>query len=129
MDSMDLVKVLFLAKKYLIKSLEKRCVTFFIMNLNAENVFSLLQHCIDFEADRILMEKCKEFLLFHTEEVLNSKAFTNISLKCLKALLEENFLDIAEVDLFKAVSLNTLFTPNFVLCLNVYFFVIYYSVH
>lgn len=77
---------------------------FLIGNINVENVLSLIQHCIDFETDPELVRKCSDFLLFRTEDVLNSEAFISISIKCLIHLLRAPCINVSEVDLFKAVS-------------------------
>ena len=72
--------------------------------IDAENVLKLIQYCIDFEVDKKLMKNCKQFLRFHTNDVLNSEAFIHASRKCLAVLLKQHFINVSEVDLFNAVS-------------------------
>ena len=89
--------------KYMIKQLEYLCINYLLNNINAENVFTILQFCIDCETDSELMDACKEFIRKKTESVLKADSFLEISHKCLTVLLEQNSLNIAEVNLFEAV--------------------------
>ena len=87
----------------MIKPLESFCVSFLLDNLNAENMFTILQVCIDCETDKRLMERCKEILRTDTKDVLNTESFLKISKECLAFVLEDDFLNIAEIDLFHLV--------------------------
>lgn len=86
---------------------------YLLRKLDADNVFELIQYCIDFEADKKLMEKCKQFLQFNTENALKTKSFNDISAKCLKVLLEQDCISVPEVDLFKAVLFTICFLQLF----------------
>ena len=97
------------AKKYMIKPLESLCVNFLMNNLNAANVFTILQFCIDCEADKRLMDDCKEFLRAKTEDAIKDASFLTISQKCLHLLLEQDFLNISETVIFEAVCLFFIF--------------------
>ena len=87
----------------MIKQLESLCITYLLSNINAENVFTILQFCIDCETDSLLMDTCKEFIRSKTESALKADSFLEISHKCLTFLLEQDSLNIAEVHLFEAV--------------------------
>lgn len=76
---------------------------YLIANIDAENIFSLLQYCADFESDIKLETKCLDFLIFHIEDVLNSEAFIGFSIRWLIGLLRVPYINVSEVDLFKAV--------------------------
>ena len=89
----------------MIKPLELCCLDFLIDNLSAANVFSLLQFCNDYEIDKKLMEQCMEFLRTNTDQVLSDESFLTISHKFLTLLLEDDFLNVTESRLFKAVCL------------------------
>ena len=91
--------------KYMIKPLELCCLDFLIANLSAANVFSFLQFCNDYEIDKKLMEQCLEFLRTNTNKVLRDESFLTISHKFLTLLLEDDFLNVTESRLFKAVCL------------------------
>ena len=89
--------------KYMIKPLESFCVDFLVDSLNAGNVLSLLQFCTDFEVDKKLREKCMEFIRANTGDVLTDESFSTINHKFLMLLLQDDFLAVEEIDLFKAV--------------------------
>ena len=89
--------------KYMIKQLETLCINYLLNNLNAGNVFTVLQFCIDCQTDLRLMEGCKRFMRFKTEAVIKAESFTKISHKCLTILLEQENLELTEVRLFEAV--------------------------
>ena len=89
--------------KYMIKQLETLCINYLLNNLNAENVFTVLQFCVDCQTDSRLMDGCKEFIQCKTEAVIKAESFTKISHGCLTLLLEQKCLEIAEVHLFEAV--------------------------
>ena len=97
--------------KYMIKPLESICVDFLADSLSTTNVFSLLQFCSDFEVDKKLQEKCMEFLRTNTDAVLGDELFPAISHKLLTLLLEDDSLNVAEIQLFKAVCFS--FLSNF----------------
>ena len=87
----------------MIKPLESFCVDFLVDSLNAGNVLSFLQFCTDFEVDKKLREKCMEFIRANTGDVLTDESFSTINHKFLMLLLQDDFLTVAEIDLFKAV--------------------------
>ena len=89
--------------KYMIKQLESLCINYLLNNLNAENVFTVLQFCIDCQTDSRLMYNCKWFMRFKTEAAIKAETFKKISHDCLTLLLEQESLELAEVRLFEAV--------------------------
>ena len=88
----------------MIKQLESLCINYLLSNINAENVFTILQFCIDCKTDSELMDSCRRFIRNKTESVLKADSFLEISHKCLTLLLEQDPLNIAEANLFEAVS-------------------------
>ena len=89
--------------KYKIKQLEAFCIDYLLNNLNAENVFAVLQFCIGYQTDSRLTNGCKKIIQRQTEAVIKAESFTQISHRCLTLLLEQECLDIEEVRLFEAV--------------------------
>lgn len=87
----------------MIRPLEFICVNYLLDNLNGENVFTILQLCIDCDIDLRLMDECKGFIRSNTDSVLKSEHFPSISHECLVVLLEQDSLNVAEVQLFEAV--------------------------
>ena len=101
------IGVLYLAKKYLISSLTKKCCEIREASIKPENVFVVLEQAIQFD-EKKLEEKSwdivsKETFLEKTQECLNSEAFCDIELHTLNALLKKERLAVTEVELFKAV--------------------------
>ena len=91
--------------KYMIKQLESLCINYLLNNLNAENVFTVLQFCIGYQTDSRLTDGCKRIIQRQTKAVIKAESFTQISHRCLTLLLEQECLNIEEVRLFEAVCL------------------------
>ena len=87
----------------MIKPLESYCIDYLLGNFNAENIFTILQFCIDCQTDARLMDECKQFIRSKTEAVLKAESFPKISQKCLELLLKQKVLTVEELCLFKAV--------------------------
>ena len=96
--------------KYMVKPLELYSINYLLTNLNAENVLTILQFCIDRQTDTRLMLECQKFIQIQTESVVEAKSFPKISHECLTFLLTQNSLDISEVSLFEAVRLFLFFS-------------------
>ena len=94
--------VLYLAKKYLISSLAEKCCEILEASIKPENVFVVLEQAIQFD-EKELEEKSWDIVSKKTQECLNSEAFCDIGLHTLNALLKNERLAVAEVELFKAV--------------------------
>ena len=98
----NVIRILYLAKKYIIPSLSDECTKFLRENLNATNVFTVLPGaCIYEEAN--LIEKCWEMVDENTEDAMNSEAYLDNSHEMLCSVLERDTLTACEVDIFKAV--------------------------
>ena len=96
------MRVLYLAKKYLISSLAEKCCEILEANMKPENVFAVLEQAIQFD-EKELEEKSWDIVSKKTQECLNSEAFCDIGLHTLNALLKKERLAVTEVELFKAV--------------------------
>ena len=97
---------MFLAKLYMVASLEKYCVDFLMKNLSKKNVFEILDQCLKWTVNAELLVKCKEFLQKQTKEVLKCEGFPNISLEHLVILLEQETLSVSEGELLRSVTLH-----------------------
>ena len=94
--------------KYLIKPLEAFCVNFLLEDLEEDdsNLFTILQFCVDCEVDKRLMEKCMTMLRDRPwiwRFLTDDESFLKINHKCLMLLLEDDFLNAREIDLFNTV--------------------------
>ena len=96
------IRVLYLAKKYLISSLAEKCCEILEASIKPENVFVVLEQAIQFD-EKELEEKSWDIVSKKTQECLNSEAFCDIGLHTLNALLKKERLAVTEVELFKAV--------------------------
>ena len=96
------IRVLYLAKKYLIWSLAEKCCEILEASIQPENVFVVLEQAIQFD-EKDLEEKSWDIVSKKTQECLNSEAFCDIGLHTLNALLKKERLVVTKVELFKAV--------------------------
>ena len=96
------IRVLYLAKKYLISSLGEKCCETLEASIKPENAFVVLEQAIQFD-EKELEEKSWDIVSKKTQECLNSEAFCEIGLHTLNALLKKERLAVTEVELFKAV--------------------------
>ena len=98
----NVMRVLYLAKKYLVSSLVEKCGEFLRKNLDASNVFAILPHAQKFE-DKDLENRCWEVIEVHTEEALTSDDFVVIERSLMESVVKREKLNVKEVELFKAV--------------------------
>ena len=96
------MRVLYLAKKYMVPSLVDRCSEYLRGNLEAANVFSILPHAKKFE-DKDLEDRCWAVIEKQTEEAVLSEEFVTLEKSLLESLVKREVLNIKEVELFKAV--------------------------
>ena len=96
------IRVLYLAKKYLISSLAEKCCEILETSIKPENVFAVVKQAIQFD-EKELEEKSWDIVSKKTRECLNSEAFCDIRLHTLNTLLNKEKLTVTEVELFKAV--------------------------
>jgi len=95
----NVMQVLYLAKKYMLPSLADKCTEFLRENLNASNVFDVLQKY----EEKDLEDHCWEVIDKQADEAVKSDGFVTIEKSVLEALVERDSLEIREVELFKAV--------------------------
>jgi BTB/POZ domain-containing protein 1/2 len=93
---------MYLGKKYIIPSLNEKCVNFLLENLNPENVLDVLEQTTRFD-EKKLEQQCWKIIEFKTGKVVASDSFNNISQTTLDKLLKRDILRIPEVELFQAV--------------------------
>ena len=98
----NVMHVLYLAKKYMVPSLEEKCGEYLRENLSAANVFSILPHAQKFE-DKDLEDRCWEVIEENTEEAVTSDDFVTLERSLIESVVKRERLTVKEVDLFKAV--------------------------
>ncbi|XP_028397982.1 BTB/POZ domain-containing protein 6-like [Dendronephthya gigantea] len=94
--------VSYLAKKYIVPALEKKCSEFIEKSVEAGNVFKLLSFARSFK-DEFVEKICWEFLDSETVEAVNSECFCQIDREVICELLKRDTLHAKEIELFLAV--------------------------
>ena len=100
----NVMRVLYLAKKYIVPSLADKCAEYLQDNLDASNVFGILPQAQKFE-EQNLVDQCWEVIDKETEEALKSDEFATIKRSLLEAVVERDTLNIPEIQLFRAINL------------------------
>ena len=98
----NVMRVFYLAKKYMVPSLAEKCTLYLQENLDPSNVFSILPVVEKYE-EKSLVDGCWQMIDDHTEAALKSDTFVTIERSLLEALVQRDTLSIAEVELFKGV--------------------------
>ena len=98
------IKVMYLAKKYIVPFLTEKCVEFFQGSLQSDNVVTVLEQALHF-GDNELEKKCWQIVESKTVEVVSSEAFCHISQGTLISILKRDSLNnaVKEIELFNAV--------------------------
>ena len=98
------LQILNLAKKYIVPSLEDKCVAFVEKNISADSVFDILTFAQGTFDGEHLERLCWEFIDLDSEaKCLNTEAFLDIDKKLLTALVSRNSLSMREVLLYEGV--------------------------
>ena len=97
------IKVMYLAKKYIVPSLTEKCVEVFHESLQPDNAVTVLEQAMHFD-EKELEKKCWEVVESQTGQVIASEAFCRISQGTLIDLLKrETLVGVKEIEFFKAV--------------------------
>ena len=99
----NVMQVLYLANKYLVPSLVKKCKEYLRSNLIASNVFCILPHAQKFE-DKDLEDRCWKVIEEQTEEAMTSDEFVTVERSVVESVVKREVLKVTEVELFKAVN-------------------------
>ena len=99
----NVMQVLYLANKYLVPSLVKKCKEYLRSNLIASNVFCILPHTQKFE-DKDLEDRCWKVIEEQTEEAMTSDEFVTVERSLVESVVKREVLNVTEVELFKAVN-------------------------
>lgn len=92
----------YLAKKYIVPALEKKCSAFIEAAVHATTVFRLLSYAREYK-DEFVEKTCWEFLDSETREAVNSECFCQVDKDVICQLLSRDTLHIKEIELFMAV--------------------------
>ena len=97
------MKVMYLAKKYIVPSLTEKCVEVFHESLQPDNAVTILEQAMHFD-EKELEKKCWKVVELQAGKVIASEAFCHISRETLIYILKRDKLyGIKEIELFRAV--------------------------
>lgn len=97
------LRVMYLAEKYMIPGLLDECADFLNDKIDANNALDILKQCEFFRDTEQLQERCWSIVDLQTRQCLRSKSFLSTSEAILEALVKRETLDIDEPELFRAV--------------------------
>ena len=98
----NVMRVLSLAKKYMVPSLADKCSEYLQNNLDPSNVFNILPTAEKYE-EKELVNRCWKVIDRQTEAAVKSDGFATIERSLLEPVVSRDTLRVKEVDLFKAV--------------------------
>ena len=104
LNGSNVLGVLYLAKKYMVRSLADKCTEYLERNLDPTNVFSILSFAQKYE-EKKLVDQCWEVIDKQTEKAVKSDEFATIQRSLLEMIVVRDGLTIEEIDLFEAVDL------------------------
>ena len=94
--------IMYLAKKYLVPSLIRRCGQFLEERVDSNNVFQTLTQARKFREEE-LEKRCWFIIDLNTAAALGSQGFLDLDEAALARLLERDTLQVTEYQLFQAV--------------------------
>ncbi|XP_074077685.1 BTB/POZ domain-containing protein 19 [Macrotis lagotis] len=101
LDRRTVLEVLISALEYGLSELRELCVEFVVQNLDVELVCEALQVAVTFGLRR-LRDSCLNFIESHTQAILRTPAFHELSPATLIAILRSDRLAVDEVELIAA---------------------------
>ena len=104
LNESNVMQVLYVAKKYMVKSLVGECIDFLGENLDVGNVLWVLSHAQQYD-ETDLVAHCWEDIDRDTHGVVKSAEFASIERCVLEEIVTRDSLTISEIELFKAVDL------------------------
>ena len=104
LNGSNVMRVLYLAKKYTVPSLANKCSQFLRDVLSTFNVFQILPTAEKYQ-EKELIDQCWKVIDNHSEEAVKSDHFMTIEHSLLEAVVSRDTLTIKEIELFKAVNL------------------------
>ncbi|CAH3110138.1 unnamed protein product [Pocillopora meandrina] len=104
LNGSNVMRVLYLAKKYMVPSLAEECSKYLLKNLDPSNVFSILPSIQKYQ-EKDLVEQCWKLIDEKTKEALRTDEFATIQRSLLNEVIIRDNLSVDEIDLFKAVDL------------------------
>ena len=99
----NVMKVLYLANKYMVPSLAEKCTEYLRRHLKASNAFCILPYAQKFQ-DKELEDRCWKVIEEQTEEATKSEEFiVTVERSLIETVVKREVLNVKEVELFKSV--------------------------
>ncbi|XP_068710211.1 BTB/POZ domain-containing protein 6-B-like [Montipora foliosa] len=98
----NVMHMMYLAKKYMVPLLAKKCNDFLKDNLDVSNVLSILPQAQNL-ADNDLEDRCWQLIESHTERVVMSHEFLTLEQSVVRSIAKREKLNVRELELFKAI--------------------------
>lgn len=98
---LTVIPLLYCAKKYMVKTLEKKCSHYLHSLISAETACLILDQSLLYD-QKELVRKSQQLIQMHSYEAFHSEAFMNISQRALCVLLSLPSFSCAEVEVFQA---------------------------
>ena len=102
LTSSNVLGVMYLAKKYIVPPLLKKCACFLEEQINEENVFETLMEARKFDQHE-LEERCMNIVEISTEQCLRSESIATLDQQTMTQVLKRDTLNVNECSLFRAV--------------------------
>ena len=104
LNESNVMQVLYVAEKYLVRSLADECIEFLEERLNVGNVLWILSYARQYD-ETDLVAHCWEEIERDTYGVVKSAEFASIERCLLEEIVTRDSLTISEIELFKVVDL------------------------
>ena len=91
----NVMQVLYLANKYMVPSLTKKCAKYLRENLTASNVLCILPQAQKFE-DKDLEDRCWKVIDKQTEEAVTSDEFVTVERSLLESVVKRELLNVKD---------------------------------
>ncbi|XP_052072469.1 BTB/POZ domain-containing protein 2-like [Mytilus californianus] len=101
LDEQDAYELLYVARKYLVTDLVRRCLQRLKTRMSVENVCIILSYA----DDEGTVKLCLDYIFRYSLEVLKSDGFKELSPEHIKSIISNNRLGVREEDIFDAVIL------------------------
>ena len=102
LNGRNVMQLSYLAKKYMVPSLDDKCTEFLRENLKAYNVLCILPYAQKFE-DKELENRCWKVIETQTKKAVESSEFCSLERPLVESIVKKDGLNIKEVQLFQAV--------------------------
>ncbi|XP_041373428.1 BTB/POZ domain-containing protein 2-like [Gigantopelta aegis] len=102
MDGASVMGLLYVSKKYDVKTLEQKCLTYLSSSMTSDNACVILEQAHVFD-EQELKEKALTFILKNGDAALKSSGVIDLCHGCFVKIIQAEELDVNEQSVFEAV--------------------------